>query len=88
MINFPFKQIKIDDSTVIREFSEKTDPIEFMWHRDLEDRMISPTHNTDWLFQFDNELPFIIKDDIFIPAGSFHRLIKGSNNLTLKIKML
>jgi hypothetical protein len=36
----------------------------------------------------DNRLPQIIKGEIFIPAGEWHRVIKGSGNLTVKINKL
>ena len=41
---------------------------------------------TDWMFQFDNELPFQMEGKFFIPMGVYHRVIKGSGDLKLKIK--
>lgn len=83
--NLPFSEI-IQEGYHIREFSDETDPKEFVWHRDREDRIVYPTHLTDWLFQMDNELPRIIESEIFIPKGVYHRIIKGSGKLVLKIK--
>ena len=78
-----------DDSqgdTVTRTFDESIDPIELMWHRDLNDRTVTVTHSTDWKVQLDNQLPTVIKDSIFIPKLAWHRVIKGTGALTVKIK--
>ena len=41
-----------------------------------------------WKFQLDNELPKILStgDTFKIPAGVWHRVIKGAGNLKVKIK--
>jgi alkylated DNA nucleotide flippase Atl1 len=78
-----------DDSqgdTITRTFDESIDPIELMWHRDLNDRTVIATHITDWKVQFDNQLPAVIKDSIFIPKMAWHRVIKGTGALTVNIK--
>ena len=85
--NLPFKDIIIDGFSIrLFEFSKDTD--EFVWHRDKEDRIIKCEHNTDWKFQMDNELPISFDNEIFIKAERYHRLIKGNNDLILKIKKL
>ena len=76
---------ELKDGFIIREFSDNTPSMEFVWHRDLKDRIIEPLHETDWKFQLDNEVPIEL-NRIFIKAGTYHRLIKGTGNLTLKIK--
>ena len=38
------------------------------------------------MFQFDNELPFIMEEKFIIPMGVYHRVIKGDGELKLKIK--
>lgn len=74
------------DGYIIREFLESTPSFEFVWHRDKEDRYIEPTHDTDWLFQLDNDIPRKLeKIKLFIPKETYHRLIKGSGDLVLKI---
>lgn len=72
------------DGYVIREFSEDTPSFEFVWHRDQEDRIVEAIHETDWKFQLDNLFPQKI-NRIFIPKGTYHRLIKGTGSLTVKI---
>lgn len=84
----PFQENKISDNTFIRVFSQNTDSGEFMWHRDREDRIIESIESTDWKIQIDNELPKVIEGEVFIPMGVYHRLIKGTNDLKIKLVKL
>jgi hypothetical protein len=84
----PFQEIKLSDNTFIREFKQDTDSGEFMWHLDHEDRIVESIGETDWLIQIDNELPKEIKDKVFIPMGVYHRLIKGTGDLKIKLQKL
>ena len=68
----------------IRFFSKNTNEEELVWHRDLEDRIIEPLHETDWKFQYDNNVPESLKR-LFVRKGVYHRLIKGSEDLKLKV---
>ena len=81
----PFQETKISDNEFIREFSQNTDSGEFMWHRDYEDRIIESIEITDWKIQLDNELPKAIESKVFITKGVYHRLIKGSGDLKIKL---
>jgi len=81
----PFQENKIGDNMFIREFVQDTDSGEFMWHRDREDRIIESIEETDWMVQIDNELPKKIEGEVFIPMGIYHRLIKGTSNLKVKV---
>ena len=81
----PFKEEKLDSNIFIREFSQDTDSSEFLWHRDKEDRLIEPIEETDWLFQLDDKLPQKIEGQIFIPKEIFHRIIKGTGDLKIKL---
>jgi len=69
-----------------REFDNNSDELE--WHRDRNDRLIEVIEGTDWMLQFDNDLPFIINKTniIFIPKETFHRLHSGTDKLVLKIR--
>jgi hypothetical protein len=87
-IELPFIEEKIGENLFIRTFKQKTDSGEFMWHRDYEDRIIESLEETDWGFQLDNQLPIKISGKIYIPKGVYHRLIKGSGDLTIKLKKL
>jgi len=74
------------DSYILREFSQDTPSFEFVWHRDKEDRVVQAMHDTDWLFQLDNEIPQQLSENkLFIPKETYHRLIKGTGDLVIKI---
>jgi len=83
----PYTDLEITDKYIVREFDQNIDPIELMWHRDLEDRTVEVLEGEEWQFQRDNELPVELKEGvrIFIPKLEWHRIIKG--NTTLKIKI-
>ena len=81
----PYSEKK-QEGYIIREFSQDTPSFEFVWHRDKEDRIVEAIHDTDWLFQLDNELPVgLTKNKLFIPKETYHRLIKGTGDLVVKI---
>lgn len=84
-MSLPFQETKLGDNEFIRVFSEDTDSGEFMWHRDREDRIIESINETDWMIQIDNELPKKIENKIFIPMGVYHRVIKGTGDLKIKL---
>ena len=73
------------DNLIVRTFSQDIDEEELVWHRDREDRQVTVLEETDWQFQFDNELPQVLKDVIFIPKNTYHRLIKGTGELNVHI---
>ena len=81
----PYKDLEVTDFHIIREFSQDIDPIELMWHRDNEDRIVEIIGKTDWKFQLEDNLPSSLNSPIFIPRGMYHRVIKGTNNLKIKI---
>ena len=86
MDSLPFEQI-FGDNFRIRIFSQNVDENELKWHQDEENRFIIPLHDTDWKIQLDNQLPIsLIKNQVIeIPKYLWHRVIKGSNNLKIKI---
>ena len=81
----PYKDLETTDKYIIREFSDNIDPIELMWHRDNEDRTVEIIGETNWKLQLDNQLPTSMNHPIFIPRHEWHRVIKGTGNLKLKI---
>ena len=80
----PFKEEVVDNS-YIRTFDESISEESLKWHWDNEDRLIESIGHTDWKFQFDNELPIDIDGKIFIKRGCWHRVIKGSGSLKIKV---
>ena len=87
-MNLPFEEKWENERVSIRTFSSETDDEELKWHFDAEDRMIESIGETDWLFQFDDHLPEKINKPIRIEKGRWHRLIKGTEDLRLRIDRL
>ncbi len=75
------------DNSNIRTFAEDVDPMSLIWHKDQEDRIVEVIEGNGWKFQFDEELPFELTENLnlHIPCGYLHRVIKGNGNLTIKI---
>jgi hypothetical protein len=84
----PYSEVLLSETEVIRTFTESIDGEELKWHWDEEDRIIEALHETDWMIQFDNELPIKIEGKIEIKKGVWHRLIKGNSNIRIKIKKI
>ena len=72
---------------LMRTFPTNIDDIELEWHVDFEDRDVTIIQSGGWLMQFDNEIPKPLQDGqkIFIKSFSWHRIIKGSEPLIVKI---
>jgi hypothetical protein len=86
-MDFPFNE-HIENGYHIRTFSEDVDEGELVWHRDKEDRIVESIGDTDWLIQIDNELPKPLTESTFIPKEVYHRVIKGSGDLKVRVKKL
>ena len=85
---FPFKEKNISTNIVERTFSIKTENKELQWHFDEEDRIITVLENKGWLLQMDNQLPKLLEGTIIIPKHTYHRVIKGSSDLKIKIEKI
>jgi hypothetical protein len=85
--NLPFSEDIISDRIKIRHFSAETPEEEFKWHWDEEARVIEALNDNDWQFQFDDELPIPLTKGglIGIPKGLYHRIIKGTTPISIKI---
>ena len=81
----PYIDLEVTDNYILRQFNESIDPIELLWHRDDEDRVVEIIGETDWSLQLDNSLPSSLQERIFIPRHQWHRVIKGTGSLKLKI---
>jgi len=66
----------------VRKFSKLTEISSLVWHTDESDRYISVLHSDGWLFQYDNELPFVLgKGDLFmVGEGTYHRVLSGDSD--------
>ena len=85
-MDLPFEE-QIKEGFHIRTFSSDLNESELKWHFDEEDRFVVCEQETDWLFQMDDQLPTKIEKNkpIFIPEGEYHRIIKGTGNLVVKV---
>ena len=81
----PYTEFKEDNDSVTRLFPSWIKLEKLKWHMDDENRIIRPLHKTDWLFQLEDQLPVPLDGPIFIERHQWHRLIKGTGSLTLKI---
>jgi hypothetical protein len=88
MNDLPFKETSLGNNEYVREFSEDVDNHELEWHIDKEDRIVEVIDNDGWEVQIDNELPKLLTDKLFIPKETYHRIIKGTGNLKVKITKL
>ena len=84
-MSHPYKDLEVTDDYIIRQFDDNIDPTELLWHRDDEDRTVCIIGETNWMIQIEDELPTSIQAPIFIKRHEYHRLIKGSGILKLKI---
>ena len=83
----PYRQVLLTESLILREFSFKVDSKELVWHRDRDDRTIMILEGDGWELQLDNELPvqLFAGREYYIPANTYHRVIKGESNLRIVI---
>lgn len=84
-MSLPFTEKSLGNNQYIREFNADIDNHELEWHIDREDRTIEVIENKNWQVQLDNNLPTLLKETIFIPKETYHRVIKGTGNLKVKI---
>jgi len=84
----PYVNIEENSQYIIREFSQEIDSRELVWHRDKENRLVVPLENTDWKVQLDNQLPVLLTTPIFIKKSQWHRVLKGTGMLKVKIYKL
>ena len=83
----PFKEISRSSNSIERIFEQSISSEDLMWHRDLEDRVLYPISTTYWMIQIEDELPKRIEAGTIIPAGVWHRLIKGTGDLNITIQI-
>jgi hypothetical protein len=83
----PYQERLLSENTLLRKFSKRVSQSQLEWHRDRENRIIEVLSGDGWKFQRDNELPETLQegDRIYVNAGEYHRLLKGSGDLYVKI---
>jgi hypothetical protein len=83
--NNPYQELRTFD-TIQRKFKQDIEEEELVWHRDRRDREVTIVGQTDWMFQLEDDIPQQLKDRIFIPKRTYHRLIKGTGELNILIQ--
>lgn len=86
-MDFPFQQ-EIIGNKIKRTFAPDVDSDELKWHQDLRDRKVTIIQDGGWQFQTEDSLPNKLKvaQQIFIPKLSWHRVIKGIDELIIEIE--
>lgn len=87
-MNKPYAEEIISENIVVRTFSPDVEFEDLKWHRDREDRIVTPLNDNDWQYQEDNKLPQPINEKIYIPMGVWHRVIKGTTDLKILIEKI
>ena len=76
------------DNGSVRTFDSNVNSSELVWHRDRENRRVKVLEGEGWQFQYDDQLPFMLKegDELFIEKMTYHRLLKGKSQLKVQIE--
>ena len=74
---------------VIRTFENSVLDNELVWHRDRDSRIVSVLNGSGGKLQHDDELPIQLNqgEEYYIPKMTYHRLIKGKDNLVVRIRI-
>ncbi len=78
---------KPENDYFIRTFKQTCSEYDLVWHRDKKDRDIIVLEGEGWSLQKEDEDPIeLVKENLYqIKAYQFHRLLKGTTDLKLKI---
>ena len=76
-----------EDGSRIRTFSSDIDNDELIWHKDKKDREITILSGVGWKLQMEDKLPKELElGKLYdIPKEEYHRIIKGKDNLVIRI---
>lgn len=71
----------------VRVFKEGVEDRELVWHRDVQDRVVTVLKSERWAYQLDDSLPIVMTagDTFTIPKMVWHRIIRGSGDLEIEI---
>ena len=77
-----------EDKYVIRTFTDSIEE-ELVWHRDRESRKVHVLEGKGWMLQHDDALPIELNvgEDHYIHKMTYHRLLKGENDLVVRIQI-
>ena len=83
----PYTQT-VEDGKITREFSSAVESDDLEWHQDERDRQVRVLEGNGWLLQFDAALPSELVDGrtYYVPAKTWHRVIRGGGRLVVEIE--
>jgi len=72
----------------VRTFEHTVEGDKLVWHRDKQNRSVHVLIGNGWKLQKDDALPedLTVGKDYYIMKNSYHRLIKGGDNLVIRIE--
>jgi len=72
----------------VRTFEHTVEGDELVWHRDKQNRSVHVLSGSGWKLQKDDALPedLTVGKDYYIMKNSYHRLIKGGDDLVIRIE--
>jgi len=84
----PYSQLKISENVMVRIFESSVHDDELEWHMDRRDRHVRVLEGNGWKLQLENGMPFPLRagETYFIPKKSWHRVIKGKDDLMIEIR--
>ena len=73
---------------IYRTFEPNILDDELVWHRDKKNRCVHVLSGSGWQLQLDDKLPKDLKIglDYYIPKMTYHRVIKGTSDLVVRIE--
>ena len=83
----PYLDKSLAKGIIRRVFNEAVDVDELVWHQDHNTRKVTVIEGQGWQLQIDNSLPKTLSkgDTVVIEAEQYHRIIKGTGQLVVKI---
>ena len=87
MVVRPYTEKILSRAKRLRRFDESVSDADLEWHRDLQDRVVEVINGNGWMLQMDNQVPteMVSGESYFIESKLWHRIIKGTGDLVLKI---
>lgn len=83
----PYRETRISESSILREFSSNVPDEELEWHMDRRDRVVTVIKGGGWKLQLESGLPFELVEgrSYSIPRESWHRVLRGGADLRIFI---
>ena len=77
----------IDEENIRTIFCDVVDS-ELVWHRDIEERVITVLKGEGWSLQYNGSIPVELVEGKHyrIPSHMYHRVIKGCTDLVIEIE--